>query len=149
VSHERTPLIDNSNGHPPDLYGSIPASKAIKKNQVVKISSQAGPDDQSDHSRRKVRKFFEEKTMLGIVILGSFVAWVIGSLFSAGISDNRAARWDSKYCGVWKFNSSAAGVDAATRHDIYDRQKEARAGEYAQNCYGDGDILKSGRCNLF
>jgi len=78
-----------------------------------------------------------------------FVAWAIGSLFTSGIANNRAALWDSEYCGVWKFNSSEGGPDAATRHDIYDRQKEARAGEYAQNCYESASLLKTGRCNFF
>ena len=69
--------------------------------------------------------------------------------YATGIADNRTALWDSEHCGVWKFNNSAAGFDAATGHDIYDRQKEARAPEYAHNCYGSADLLKSGRCNLF
>lgn len=147
--HEGTPLLKESYSQPPNPSESGSATGGIKKHRAVNGSAQVSPTGTGRHSRRTVRKWLENNTILGIVVLGAFVAWAIGSVFSAGVSNNRAALWDSEYCGVWKFNSSAAGIDAATRHDIYDRQKEARAGEYAQNCYGSADLLKSGRCNLF
>jgi hypothetical protein len=147
--HEASHLLGNSNGQPPQSSGSTPAAEVIERNQAVNWSAQASPTHNSGRSQRTVRKWLEDKIMLGIVVLGVFVAWAIGSLFSTGIANNKTALWDSEHCGVWKFNSSAAGFDAATRHDIYDRQKEARAGEYAHNCYGSADLLKSGRCSLF
>ncbi len=88
-------------------------------------------------------------TLFGVLILTISVTLIIAGVFSARVATDRAALWYSEHCGVWKFNSSAGGVEAATRHDIYDRQKESRAGEYAQNCYGSANLLQSERCNFF
>ena len=71
-SHERSQLLGNSNGQPPETYGSTPAAEVI--------SAQASPTHESGRTQRTVRKWLDDKTMLGIVVLGVFVAWAIGSL---------------------------------------------------------------------
>jgi len=79
----------------------------------------------------------------------SFGAQVIAGAFSADIATSRAARSSSTNCGIWGFDDENAGDEAAARSDIYNYQKEARAGEYAQNCFNPETVADSTRCDFF
>ncbi|KAM7214438.1 hypothetical protein V8F06_010195 [Rhypophila decipiens] len=69
-----------------------------------------------------------------------WVLWVAGGVYTAKIIADRQAVWKSDRCGIWEFDSEDAGNEAATRADVYERDKEARAGEYARSCYERSNI---------
>jgi hypothetical protein len=77
--------------------------------------------------------------MLGFIILGVYVA---------RIKANGPAILDSQKCGLWVFDRKRGGDEAATRAGIHDLDKETRAGEYAQNCYGIPDMFDAIQCNF-
>jgi hypothetical protein len=81
------------------------------------------------------------------VTLGAVVALIIASVFSAKIAPDGAAISSSTHCGLWEFDDGA-GDEAAARAYLHDYEKEARAGDYAQNCYGSQDPTDSMRCNF-
>jgi hypothetical protein len=102
-----------------------------------------------------LKKDGEHKTLLTVVgtaVLALFIARVIATLFSAKVATDNAARWSSEsgYCGVWRLNTTKSGKSKAVLNDImYMREKEARAGEYARNCYGHATTLQSMHCDFF
>ncbi|KAM7196669.1 hypothetical protein V8F33_006009 [Rhypophila sp. PSN 637] len=77
---------------------------------------------------------------VGLLILCSWVGRVVAGVYTAKIIADRQAVWESDRCGIWEFDSEGAGDEAATRADVYERDKEARAGEYARNCYERSNI---------
>ncbi|KAK3313322.1 hypothetical protein B0H66DRAFT_565878 [Apodospora peruviana] len=87
------------------------------------------------HVRQKGSRHSVLSLMIGIIILAAWVGRVIAGIFAANIVTDRTATWDSEHCGIWQFDSDGAGEGAATRADVYDREKESRAGEYARYCY--------------
>jgi hypothetical protein len=62
----------------------------------------------------------------------------LGVWFSSIVLDDGTALWSSQHCGVYDFDDSN-GDQEMTRNDVYNLQKEARAGEYARSCYGSFD----------
>lgn len=76
--------------------------------------------------------------MLGFIYLGIRVA---------SIKANAPVISDSRKCGLWVFDRKRGGDEAATRAGIHDLDKETRAGEYAQNCYGTPDMFEAIQCN--
>jgi hypothetical protein len=88
-------------------------------------------------------------TFLGTAVLTLFVARAVAGVFSAHVATGRVALWSSDHCGVWQFDSDRAGEGASTRADVYDREKEFRAGEYAKYCYDTSDKLQSMYCGFF
>lgn len=91
---------------------------------------------------------------LGLIVLftlifGGWITWQIAAVFSARVATDRAALWSSAHCGVWEFNSEKAGDDATTRAAVYNRGKEARAGEYARSCYETKNLLDTIDCHFF
>jgi hypothetical protein len=86
--------------------------------------------------------------MIGTIILAGFVAQTIANVFSADVATDRAAISSSTNCGIWAFDENA-GDEAAARADLRDYQKEARAGEYARNCYDSQNATDSIRCDFF
>ncbi|KAK0721957.1 hypothetical protein B0T26DRAFT_196599 [Lasiosphaeria miniovina] len=89
--------------------------------------------------------------LVGLVILGSFVARAFAGVLSALIATNSNAIWASDKCGLYRFDSDGAGEEAATRADVFDRAKEARSGEYAKHCYNSTTptTLLPMRCGFF
>jgi hypothetical protein len=82
---------------------------------------------------------FLSLAMVGFIILGVYVA---------RIRANGPAIVDCKKCGLWVFNRQKGGDESATRAGIRDLEKETRAGEYAQNCYGTPDMFDVIQCNF-
>ena len=82
------------------------------------------------------------------VTFASFVAQIIAGVFSARVATDRAALLSSTHCGIWAFDGEA-GDEAAARADLFEYQKEARAGQYARNCYGLQNLTDSTRCDFF
>lgn len=94
--------------------------------------------------------------LFDVLVLGVFVVWVVLDIvFAARLSSDTAALWKSDRCGVWKFDADRAGEGAATRADVRDRGREARAGTYAKRCYdqpaggGDDSSLPPMGCGFF
>lgn len=82
------------------------------------------------------------------VTFASFVAQIIAGVFSARVATDRAALSSSTHCGIWAFDGEV-GDEAAARADLSEYQKEARAGQYARNCYGLQNLTDSTRCDFF
>ena len=88
--------------------------------------------------------------LVGLVVFGSFVARTFVGVLSALIATNSSAIWASEKCGLYRFNSDGIGEEAAARADVYDRAKEARAGEYAKYCYNStSPATLPMRCGFF
>ena len=97
-------------------------------------------------------KLFTSETIFVVVIttilFGLFVGWTVAGIFSAKIACNKAALSSSTSCGIWRFNARA-GDGADYRNDLNNHQKEARASQYARNCYNSPDPTDSLGCNFF
>lgn len=79
---------------------------------------------------------------------GVAVSAFLGPLVAIAKADTSALWW-SEQCGVWKYDSDANGEPATYRNNIMNREKEARAGDYAQACYLSSGLLSSMRCQSF
>ncbi|KAK3372201.1 hypothetical protein B0H63DRAFT_484060 [Podospora didyma] len=89
---------------------------------------------------------------IGLGLFGVYVSWIILGIISSRVQVGNAALWTSEHCGVWTFDAEHAGEGAATRADVRDRSKEARAGGYARRCYetSDDSVLPSASdCSFF
>lgn len=146
-----------------------PLTPITPRRQVTRLDPHSSEDDtasnlvHSSSGRAFLRNCFVHcqdenstgRTVLTIIafgLLAVFVGKIIAGIFAAKVASDNAALWSSEsgYCGVWRLNSTKAGEGAAVLNDIlYMRGKEARAGEYARNCYGDTTTLQSLRCNFF
>lgn len=87
--------------------------------------------------------------LVAIALAALWVGQVIGGVFAAEVMTDGVALWSSQRCGVWEFDSDHSGNSAATRHDVFDREKELRAGDYAKSCYDTTNVLQSMSCNFF
>lgn len=87
--------------------------------------------------------------IVAVALATMWVLRVIGGVFAAEVMTDGVALWLSKRCGVWEFDSDNSGDSAATRHDVFDREKELRAGDYAKSCYDTTNMLQSMSCNFF
>lgn len=83
------------------------------------------------------------------VIFVAFVGEVVADVFSEKIATDKAALLASDHCGLFEFDDTKAGDEDAARADVYLYGREKRAGEYAQSCYGPGEIPELMRCNSF
>ncbi|MCJ1250939.1 hypothetical protein MMC30_008167 [Trapelia coarctata] len=106
----------------------------------IKDSLQRGADFSGAHA-------FAMVSILTVLFALS-VALIIAGVFSARVATDRAALLSSAHCGIWEFDDYA-GDDAAARADLHEHQKEARAGQYARNCYGSQNATDSTRCDFF
>jgi hypothetical protein len=106
----------------------------------LKDALQKGADFSGSHATIMV--------LIGTALFGALVAQTVANVFSADIATNRAALSSSTNCGIWEFDINA-GDEAASRADIRDYQKEARAGEYARSCYDPPNVTDSMRCDFF
>ena len=79
----------------------------------------------------------------------SFIAQVIAGASSANIAISRAARSAFTTCGIWEFDDENAGDEAAAHSDVYNYQMEARAADYAQNCYDAETAADPIGCDFF
>jgi hypothetical protein len=88
--------------------------------------------------------------LIGVVVFASFCARACIGFFSVNVATNKAALWASEQCGPYAFDSIGAGDDIAARADVYDREKETRAGAYAKNCYPTASAsIRPLHCNFF
>lgn len=83
-----------------------------------------------------------------LVVAFASIGMIVVGVLTSKVKINAAARLASKHCGLWLFDQRA-GNEAATRAGIHDLEKETRAGEYAQNCYGTPNTFDSIRCDFF
>lgn len=95
----------------------------------------------------------ETCSALGIVfvLLLSFVIQVciIGYLVSEkSIGLDRAGLLDSNTCGLYEYDYRKGGEEDAARASILNSEKERRAAEYAQDCYG-ADGARAMLCDFF
>ncbi|KAL9586411.1 MAG: hypothetical protein Q9212_000925 [Teloschistes hypoglaucus] len=102
--------------------------------------------------QRGAREFrAPSKTMIVVatVLFGLFVAQAVAGVFSAKIASDNAGLSSSPYCGIYEYDD-AAGEDEAYRQDVLNnRNKEARASQYARTCYDSGSSSAPFSCNMF
>lgn len=82
------------------------------------------------------------------VLFGLFVAQSIAAVFSGKIASDKSGLSSSTYCGIWQFDPKAGG-EAADRADMKNYHEEARASQYARNCYGSPDPTSTLSCRVF
>jgi hypothetical protein len=87
--------------------------------------------------------------LLGFLPLVSFVARAAIGVLSAFVATDTAALWAADQCGLFVFDSEGAGDGTAARADVYDREKESRAGAYAKYCYNWSTSPQPLHCNFF
>lgn len=116
------------------LYGSHGVGELIKKT--------------FSHLYRKKKGAAWLVTVVTIVF-GVFAALITAGLFTDKVATDKAALWSSQHCGVWLYDPKAGSEGAATRASIRDRSREARAGEYAVDCYENPDSVIGANCNFF
>ena len=110
---------------------------------------------QSESSRISVFRFIKEvekpstaTIVITTVLFGLCVVQAIADAFSAKIASNRIGLSSSKNCGIWQFDD-AAGEESAYRDDLNNHRKEARASEYARNCYNSPETVSTLSCKIF
>lgn len=150
------PLLSGSqNGSQPETAAH---ANGERTNSVRKIVADAGGGREMTSGLLKyllqesVNVSIPRVTLIIVIISAVFVSFgaqVIAGAFSADIATSRAARSSSTSCGIWEFDDENAGDEAAARSDIYNYQKEARTGDYAQNCYNSLTATDSTRCDFF
>lgn len=86
--------------------------------------------------------------VLSTVLSSLFVAQAIAGVFSAKIASDRIGLSSSNHCGIWEFDDNA-GAEAGDRDDLNHYQKEARASQYARNCYNSPDSTSTLSCKIF
>ena len=124
-----------------------------KENIVVEILQHS--DSSRDFVWRCIKHVCRgDKRWLGVIVviifvlIIVFVAWTIVGIISANIASDRTGLSSSQHCGIWQFDDNA-GDDAAYRDDLYNRQKEERASQYARNCYSNPHAADSLSCKIF
>jgi hypothetical protein len=107
-----------------------------------------------DLSTKSFARLFQEKKISGWVALVFNLTCCVPALFGTAkifvekAETSKVARWSSQRCGVWLYQGPR-GSDGASRAGIRERQKEARAGEYAVNCYENPNSVTGTDCNFF
>lgn len=86
--------------------------------------------------------------VLSTVLFGLFVVQAIAGVLSAKIASDRVGLSSSNHCGIWEFDDNA-GAEAGDRDDLNHYQKEARASQYARNCYNSPDSTSTLSCKIF
>ena len=77
-----------------------------------------------------------------------FVAWTSVGILSAYIASDRTGLSSLQHCGIYQFDDNA-GDEAAYRNDLYNRQKEEQASQYARNCYDNPAVTDALSCGFF
>jgi hypothetical protein len=148
--HTRRSITD-----PSELTPLLSARKAEAKkraNALAKVYKDGGGFRDFVY----VLRYSEELSQSYRILLGVFVFvlscamigfYVLG-VSAARIQSNGPALLDSQKCGLWVFNRTSGGDEAATRAGIHDLEKETRAAEYAQNCYETPSKFDAIQCNF-
>lgn len=126
--------------------------------QSSAVNGAAGPKhalQNSENSRTTVFKIIQEvekpstaSIVIIILLFGLAVALAIASAFSAKIASNRIGLSSSKSCGIWQFDDNA-GEEPSYQDDINNYRKEARASQYARNCYNSLNTANTLSCKVF
>ena len=146
------------------IQPSLHASNRISWGQLQPTRNTESPAHiltRSSDSREAVAQFIQMLRHKGtglsqkafVVVLmtalfGLFVAEVIAGIFSAQIASDRAALSSSKHCGIWEVDYDV-GDEISYRSDLHSYGKEARASQYARNCYHLPNPTDSVGCNFF
>ena len=148
---ESTPLINPTNATAQTSQEKTKRS-ARKFAEILKVGG--GVRDFFAHCVDAV--FDSDLTRWHIFLIGIFtlclsvttVVFIAGGIFFTRIKTNGPAPLGSKKCGLWVFDRERGGAEAATRAGIRDLEKEIRAGEYAQHCYGSAEKFDAIQCNF-
>jgi hypothetical protein len=86
-----------------------------------------------------------------VIIFGGFLLQVvlIAGVLTEKLGSDRLALLNSKTCGLFEYNTDQGGEEDAARADAWMSEKERRAAEYAQNCYGTEKDSKAMLCSFF
>jgi len=86
--------------------------------------------------------------VISTILFGLFVAQATAGVFSAKIASDRIGLSSSDHCGIWQFDDDA-GEEAADRDDFKNPEKEARASQYAHDCYALPTSHNTPPCQIF
>ena len=87
-------------------------------------------------------------TAIVTLLVGLFIVQSTAGYFTAGVATDKVGLVNSEQCGIWQFDENA-GHDLADLNDLYNYEKEARASQYAQHCYGSKQVTSPFSCQLF
>ncbi|QDS76627.1 hypothetical protein FKW77_007884 [Venturia effusa] len=143
----RAPNIDEA---APDLTPShLNCENNRQTNPLVVSEMSKGGLRKLFHKMFTGRSSISQLAVLVIPLSGAWVGLIIGGHYSATVATNRTALLKSEKCGIWMFDDENAGQNAASWADLNDRQKEARAADYARRCYGDSQPGEPTQCDFF
>ena len=146
---EETPLLDpqvlptQSSEMDQDKQEAIVVAEIYKKGGGVRDLIQEVCFNK-DFSRRYRKWLF----LYVFIVSAATILYIVGSIYVFRIRSIGPAKLDSQQCGLWVYDRNRGGDEAATRAGIHDLEKEMRAGEYAQNCYGPPDMFDAIQCNF-
>jgi len=99
-------------------------------------------------SKKQIKSPSTPAIVITTVLFGLFVAQSVAGVFSAKIASDKSGLSSSTYCGIWQFDPKAGG-EAVDRADMKNYYEEARASQYARNCYGSPDPTSTLSCRVF
>ncbi|KAK5663828.1 hypothetical protein OQA88_31 [Cercophora sp. LCS_1] len=150
TQEERQPILSNGNANgnatSPPLRWQTPSDVFIESKGSRELFARAVTYWRHSRNPRTLSLF-----LILLVVFLSFLARTVGGVFSAFVATNTVALWHSEECGPYAFDSINAPHDIAARADVYDREKETRAGDYAKYCYRDSSssTTRPLHCNFF
>jgi hypothetical protein len=100
-------------------------------------------------SAKELRKRTTDKLCLSLfttIVVTLAVGLIVGGYCLTNIRVDGAARLASEKCGLWLFEGENRS-EAATRARMLDLEKEERAAQFAEDCYGRPSIAVS-RCKV-
>jgi hypothetical protein len=99
---------------------------------------------------KELKKRIADKLCLFLftaVVVMLVAGLIVGGYFLTNVRVDGAARLASEKCGLWLFEGEKRS-EAATRARMLDLEKEERAAQFAEDCYGRPSIAVS-RCKVF
>lgn len=83
-----------------------------------------------------------------MLITAGSIAWLLAGSFSTTVPVDESALSAARTCGMWSLRDNI-GRESESRDDLFQAQKEARAGQYGKECYVDASVLSPDHCNFF
>ncbi|KAH8650856.1 hypothetical protein BGZ60DRAFT_420995 [Tricladium varicosporioides] len=146
---DETPLLDSQEGGVREVVNIPKVRKPV--NALAKIYKEGGGfrDLFWELFNRDLSPGYRFCLFGFILFMSIFmIGFIISGIFLARLKANGPALLDSQQCGLWVFDQARGGDEAATRAGVRDLEKEMRAAEYAQNCYGEPDMFDAIQCSF-
>ena len=142
----RRPLLQNQ---PVGDYGTDGSGRGnnARESQIQRPTQHNRRVSDGIHPHdKKSEKFWTR--LVGAIIVAVVAANAIVSTFTDWLPNDTLGLSASQDCGWWKLKEDA-GDAAIDQDDIFQAQKERRAGIYQRDCYQDHPSLASNSCSFF